>query len=160
VWRVHPDGRQELVSTYRGAAQGWSGAREWRPSSRYFGTRAVWQGTEYAADVDGDAVDLTSFVQPEGDGWAQRRPATWSRVVAVAECEIYELDFRATLQGVPVRVLEVAGGNVRVQLLTDDPEVAGALRAAMVDFGVFEMSGVPGALLAETQLVANQLVAQ
>jgi hypothetical protein len=28
----------------------------------------------------------------------------------------------------------------------------------MVDFGVFEMSGVPGALLTGTQLVANQLV--
>ncbi len=114
---------------------------------------------EHAADVGGDALELTSFVQPDGDGWMQHRPMTWSRVVTIADCEVYELDFRATpLQDVPVRVLEVIDGNVRLQLLTDDPQVAGALNAGMVDFGVFEMSGVPGALLTGTQLVANQLV--
>lgn len=158
VWRIHADGQQERVSTYLGAARGWTGAREWRPASRYYGTRADWQGTEYAADVGGDALELTSFVQPDGDGWMQHRPMTWSRVVTIAECEVYELEFRATLQEVPVRVLEVIDGNVRLQLLTDDPQVAGALNAGMVDFGVFEMSGVPGALLTGTQLVANQLV--
>jgi len=158
VWRIHADGRQERVSTYLGAARGWTGAREWRPSSRYYGTRAVWRDTEYAADVSGEALELTSYVQPDGEGWTQHRPATWSRTVAVTECEVYELDFRAVLQDVPVRVLEVIDGNVRVQLRTDDPEVAGGLGAAMVDFGVFEMSGVPGSLLADTRLVANQLV--
>jgi hypothetical protein len=157
VWRVHADGRQEMVSAYGGAARGWSGAREWRPASRYVGTRAVWNGTEYAADVADEVVELTSFAQPGGDGWAQHRPATWSRTVPLAECEVYELDFRATLQGVPVRVLEVIGADVRVQLLTDDPAVAGRLSAQMIDFGVFELTGIRGSELTDTQLVANQL---
>jgi len=157
VWRIHADGRQEMVSSYGGAARGWSGAREWRPASRYFGTRAVWNGTEYAADVDGEAVSLTSFTQPDGDGWSQHRAATWSRTVDLTECEVYELDFRASLQGVPVRVLEVIDANVRLELVGDDPTVAKQVDASMIDFGLFELFGVPGALLTHTQLVANQL---
>jgi hypothetical protein len=157
VWRIHRDGRQELMSTYGGAARGWSGAREWRPASRYFGTRALWNDIEYAADVTGDAVELTSFTEPDGDGWTQQRPATWSRTVALADCEVYELHFTASLHAVPVRVLEVISADVRVQLVEDDPAVANQLNANMIDIGVFELSGVPGSLLTETQLVANQL---
>jgi hypothetical protein len=157
VWRIHADGTQEMLASYGGAARGWSGAREWRPASRYYGTRALWQGTEYAADVDGEDVALTSFVEPEGDGWSQQRPATWSRVVGLADGEVYELDFSASLQGVPVRVLEVIGGDVRLEVEGDDPQVAEQLGASMIDFGRFELSGVPGALLTQTQLVAHQL---
>ncbi|MEZ3162007.1 hypothetical protein AB1K54_15940 [Microbacterium sp. BWT-B31] len=157
VWRVHADTRQEFVAVYHGAARGWSGAREWRPASRYFGTRAVWNGTEYAADVDEDTVELTSFAAPEGDGWTQHRPATWSRTVSLAECEVLELVFTALYQGVPVRVLRVADANVHLQVVGDDPDVASRLGATMIDFGVFEVGGVPGALLTENRLVANQL---
>ena len=157
VWRIHEDGRQEMLSAYGGAARGWSGAREWRPASRYFGTRAVWNGTEYATDVTGDVLELTSFAPPEGAGWSQQRPETWSRTATVAECEVFELSFGAAFQGVPVRVLEVIDANVRVQVVGDDPGVAKEIHAGMIDFGVFELSGVPGALLTQTSLVANQL---
>ena len=158
VWRIHPDGSQELRASYGGAARGWSGAREWRPASRYHGTRALWHDTEYAADVEDDVVALTSFAEPDGEGWSQRRPATWSREVGLDECEVYELDFAASLQGIAVRVLEVIGGDVRLEIAGDDPEVAEQLGASMIDFGRFELAGVPGALLTQTRLVANQLV--
>ena len=159
LWRIYDDGHQEMVSAYGGAARGWSGAREWRPTSRYFGTRAVWNGIEYAADVAGDSVELTSFTTPQGDGWAQYRDATWSRTVAVGQCDVYELSFDAVLDDAPVRVLEVIGANVRVQLLDDDPEVARRLDAAMIDLGVFELSGIAGSRLTETQLTATHLLA-
>ncbi|MEZ3162027.1 hypothetical protein AB1K54_16040 [Microbacterium sp. BWT-B31] len=155
VWRISADGTQKMMSSYGGAARGWSGARQWRPASRYFGTRAVWRGTEYAADVADGAVSLTSFTELEHDGWSQQRPATWSRVVEVAECEVYELDFRASLQGVDVRVLEVIGSDLRLEIVGDDPAIAEQLHASMIDFGQFELVGVPGALLTQTELVAR-----
>ena len=161
LWRVHDDGRQEFIAAYEGAARGWIAAsgvppvREWHPSSRYVGTRAVWNGTEYAADVRPGDVEITSYVEPGGDGWVQHRGATWSRTLSPNECEVYELSFRAALDGVPVRVLEVTGSTVRAQLLTDDPAVAGRLSAVMVDYGVFEVAGVAGQALTNTQLLAN-----
>lgn len=157
VWRIHADGSQEMVSAYGGVARGWSSAREWRPASRYYGTRAVWGGVEYAADVAGQDVTLTSFVAVEGEGWTQTRPSTWSRSVPVTECDVYELDFAAEYEGVSVRVLEVIGGEVRLQVNSDDVDTVSRLGAHMIDFGVFERPGVSGELLTSTRLTADQL---
>ncbi|MEZ3161992.1 hypothetical protein AB1K54_15865 [Microbacterium sp. BWT-B31] len=41
VWRVHADAPQEFLAVYRGAARGWSSAREWRPASRLRHLRRV-----------------------------------------------------------------------------------------------------------------------
>ena len=164
MWRIHDDGRQEMVLWYAGAARGWVGARGWRPTSRYFGTRATWQAAEYAADViyaaDGAPVDveLTAFAEPAGDGWGQRRAQTWSRTVPIAECEVFEIFFTATIDGVAVRVLALGGPTVHVQLVGDDPEAAERIGASMIDPGVFENPHVPGEKLQQTQFVANQLV--
>ena len=158
LWRIHDDARQEHISTYRGAAFGWTGAREWRPSSRYYGTRAVCGGVEYAADITDEMVELTAYTQaqPAGQGWVQPRPATWSRAVPLADTDIYELAFNARFEDVPVRVLEVSGETVRAELLTDDPAIAEPINANLIDLGVFELTA-NGAQLTHTELVANQV---
>ncbi|WP_314456161.1 hypothetical protein [uncultured Microbacterium sp.] len=165
LWRISDDGQQELLAAYGGAARGWTAlpdqppVEEWHPSSRFFGTRAVHGGTEFAADVHGDQVELTSYVEQTSAEWSPVRVGAWTRTVPLAACDVYELGFTATLGGVPLRVLEQYDGAVRAQLLTDDPETASRLSAVMVDYGVFEVSGIPGTELGDTQLVADQLVA-
>lgn len=164
LWRVTDAGRQEILAVYGGAARGWTAVdgqppvKEWHPSSRFLGTRAVFDGTEFAADVRGDHVELASYIEQTYEEWSQPRLGVWVRTVPLADCTVYELDFTAALRGVPLRVLEEYNGSVRAQLLTDDPEIAGRLSAVMVDHGVFEVSGVPGAELSDTQLLAKELV--
>lgn len=164
LWRISDSGEQEVLAVYRGAAHGWAAlqgqppVKEWHPSSRFFGTRAVHEETEYAADVHDDQVDLTSYVEPASADWSLARQGVWTKTVPLAACTVYELDFTAALGDVPLRVLEEHNGVVRAQLLADDPEVAGQLSAVMVDYGVFEVSGIPGTDLSDTKLLANQLV--
>lgn len=163
LWRISDTGDQELLAVYRGAAHGWTAVenqppvKEWHPSSRFFGTRAVYQGTEYAADIHHDLVELTAYVEQQSGGWSQPRQGVWSRTVALADCTVYELHFTAALSGIPLRVLEEHNGVVRAELMTDDPETAERMSALMVDYGVFEVPGVPGTRLTDTKLVANQL---
>ncbi|MGN7189284.1 hypothetical protein [Microbacterium testaceum] len=164
LWRITDTGEQVILAVYRGAAHGWTAlqgkppVKEWHPSSRFFGTRAVYEETEYAADIRDDQVDLTSYVEPASADWSQARLGVWTKAVQLSACTVYELDFTASLRDVPLRVLEEHNGFVRAQLLTDDPETAGRLSAVMVDYGVFEVSGIPGTDLADTKLLANQLV--
>jgi len=164
LWRITDAGEQEILAVYRGAAHGWTALqgqqpiKEWHPSSRFFGTRAVFEEIEYASDIRDDQVDLTSYVEPASAGWSQARLGVWTKTVPLAACTVYELDFTASLGDVPVRVLEEHNGVVRAQFLTDDPEISGRLSAVMVDYGVFEVSGIPGIDLSDTKLLANQLV--
>lgn len=157
LWRIHSDGRQEMLLWYAGAARGWVGARGWRPASRYVGTRATWQDVEYSADVSGGEVELTTFEDPTDSEWMQHRQATWSRTVPAAQCEIFEIVFSATIGGVPVRVLDVEGATAHVQLVGDDPTQAERIGAEPIDLGIFEKPTVPVQLLADRQLVANVL---
>jgi len=158
VWRIHRDGSQEFISWYRGAALGWDGAHEWRPCSWLVGPRARWRGVDYIADVDGDEVTLTTFKDPDSDGWEQRRYAAWCRVVPLSECEVFEMVFTASLSGVKVRVVEVVSGWACVQLVGSDPEVAKVIHASMIDQGVFQNPRVPVSDLSDTLVVANELV--
>jgi hypothetical protein len=155
LWRIHADGRQEMMLWYAGAARGWVGARGWRPASRFVGPRATWNGGEYAADVSGDSVELTSFQEQADPAWTQHRPQTWSRRVPVAECEISELIFGATVDGVAVRILDVNDGTAEVLLVGDDPADAQRIGADLIDPGVLVNPAVPIASLEEGQLVAN-----
>ncbi|WP_395638159.1 hypothetical protein [Pseudolysinimonas sp.] len=155
LWRIHRDGRQEMMLWYAGAARGWVGARGWRPASRFVGSRATWNDVEYAADVTGDAVELTAFQEQTDPAWTQHRPQTWSRTVPVAECEISELIFGATVNGVAVRILEANGDTAQVLLVGDDPADAQRIGADLIDPGVFVNPAVPAASLENRQLVAN-----
>ncbi|MEO8528375.1 MAG: hypothetical protein ABI435_04795 [Pseudolysinimonas sp.] len=155
LWRIHADGRQERMLWYAGAARGWVGARGWRPASRLVGPRATWNGVEYAADVAGDSVELTTFEEQIDSEWAQHRPQTWSRTIPVAECEISELIFSATVDGVGVRILEVNESTAQVLVVGDDPAEARRIGADLIDPGIFVNPAVPVADLEDRQLVAN-----
>jgi hypothetical protein len=157
-WRITADGQQQLVSVYRGAAEGWAGARTWRPPSRWCGLRAHWHDGEYIADLAEDAVVVTSLTEPpDAAQWSQRRPRTWSRTVPRAQCEVFEYVMTATWRGVPIRVIDTAGPTGRVHLIGSDPDQAALIEAVMIGDGVFESPSVPLAELQDVQLVANQL---
>ena len=158
LWRIHSDGKQECLSQYRGAAQGWAGARGWQRPVQMIGPRATWQGTEYPADVAGNHVQLLTFEDPKSPDWVQSWPLAWARVVNLAECEVFELVGTSTVLGIPVRVLSVTKEGARVQLLNPDPDQARTLHAVMIDPGIFEASGIPVDQLLDTKVVANQLV--
>lgn len=137
-WRIRDDGEQRMLSVYEGAARGWRGATAWRPPSRYVGTRARWQGSEYVADVQGEDVLLTVGSAEQPDGFSSARPNVWMRTVPLRECEVFETVLTSAVDGVGVRVLETDAHNARVELVGDDPVQAERLGAAMVDPGVFE----------------------
>ena len=128
---------------YEGVALGWAGAYQWFPPSPLVGTRAVWQGVEYAADLAGDDTVLTVFSDPESPQWARKRFGAWVRVVPTAECEIFELVAKASWNGVPVRVLEIEDRVARVLLEESDPDVVLRLSTIMAGHGVFIRYGVP-----------------
>jgi len=156
LWRIYENENkpQELISVYRGAAMGWTAARAWSPPGRFVGTRASFQGAEYAADVLGDRVALTSFTDPGAPGWEELRPSAWSRVVPLSGCDVFELFCTAVWSGQRVRVLETAQGTARVQLQDPDPEKARTLGAVMVDPGVFEKPDVPASELSGMSVTA------
>lgn len=155
-WRIRADGEQKRLSHYAGAARGWAGARRWRPPSPIVGTMARWQGNEYYADVRGETVLLTAIGNTGHPGFEQIRPGAWSAAIALADCEIFERVFTASLDGVPVRLLRHSGAQAHVLLLSDDPADAQRLGAGLVEPGVYEMT-VDTTRLMDVQGVENQL---
>lgn len=154
MWRIEADGRQQLVSVYDGVARGWRGATGWSPPSQLVGPQARWQGRELVADPFGEEIELVRGGQHE-PGWDEARPGVWIRRVLRSECELFELVVTATVQGIPVRLLQSDGRQAAVLLLDDDPEAAARLGARSVEAGAFEAVVSHGDLV-DLQAVANE----
>jgi hypothetical protein len=119
------------------------GAKGWRPPTQMVGTRALWRGKEYAADVVGDGVLLTAVGQVDpgdlADASAKEiRPEVWTGAVALEDCELFELMVYATVRGERVRVLDSGRWGARGLLETDEEDRAARLGAELHEPGVFE----------------------
>lgn len=156
-WRLRYDGEQKRLSRYEGAARGWVGAQRWRPPSPIVGTLARWRGGEFFADVVAESVILTSLSDQGPAGFELVHPRVWSATVPLADCEVFERVFTAELDGVPVRLLQNAGGRAEVLLLTDDPMAAQRVGAGLVESAVYELE-VGASRLTNLRGVENQLV--
>ena len=157
-WRVHADGRQELVSVYDGSARGWRGAQAYAPPNHLVGPRARWNGTEYAADVlESGAIELIAVGPDAPDGFTSARPMIWPRQVPAAGCDVVQSPvLQGTWRGTPVRVIDKAGEQVR--LLLQEPTAADVERtgAAEVEPGIFEVEA-PVSELADLNAYVRQL---
>lgn len=63
-------------------------------------------------------------------------PVLWSATAPLSECEVFERNFTAELDGVRVRLLRNTRGAAEVLLLSDDPAVAERIGAGLVEPGV------------------------
>lgn len=157
-WRVHADGRQELVDVYRGAARGWAGAAAYTPPVRMVGPRARWEGVEYAADLlDTETVELVAVGPEAPPGFEPARPMTWVRRVAMQECEsVFTVVLEATWHGVRGRVVDRVGDQARLLLAEPTPDEVRIAAAREVEPGFFETTVLVDELT-DVEGVANEL---
>ncbi len=138
-WRLRSDGEQKVLSRYEGVARGWLNAKQWRRPSSMVGTFARWRGNEFFADVVAETVHLTAITTDGPTGFQPVRANVWSASVPLAETEIFERDYTAELDGVPVRILRTSGQTAELLLLTDDPVSAQRVGAGLVEPAVYEI---------------------
>jgi hypothetical protein len=86
------------------------------------------------------------------------RPSVWRRVVALGEVSLFEVIWICRYQGVPCRLLQRMGDQVRLLILDDDPDRALRLGAEEVDVGTFEAT-VPHDALTQATGTTRQLPA-
>lgn len=148
LWRISADGTQRPVTVYEGAARGWRGARQWTAPVPLVGPRAVWQGTELAADLGMDGtVELIATGAAPPAGFTQARPMVWTRRVAAADCEsVFERQLTCTWRGAACRVVQSTPQEARLVLTTDDAEAVRRLGADEVEPSVFEVTAPVGEL--------------
>ncbi|KGM13534.1 hypothetical protein [Cellulomonas bogoriensis] len=143
LWRLHADGREEVLTAYHGAARGWVGAHQWAPPTHLTGTRVTWSGVELPADlVDpaGDVLELVVLSEDVPQGFEQVRPRVSVRGAHRAECEqVFERVVTCTWKGNPARVIRSGGGTARLLLDTCLPDVARTVDAQEVEPGVYEV---------------------
>jgi hypothetical protein len=151
IWRIHRDGRQDMLTVFLGAARGWDGARGYQPPKALVGPRATWQGVEYAADLtpEGDEVELVAIGPDVPDGFSSPRPMVSTRRVAVGECSVIDRVITAVWRGVRCRVVDQDESQALLLLVTDDPATVERLGATEVEPAVFEVVA-PLAELTET----------
>lgn len=141
-WRISATGEQQGLSTFAGPAMGWRAAKGYFPPLHLVGPRAEWNGLDLPAALvpDSDDVELVHVGRDSApEGFEEGRPQVWRRVVPVAECaRVFELVLTAEVSGVPVRILQRAGAEALVLLLSDDPAAVQDLQAREVEPGVFE----------------------
>ena len=139
-WRIRADGEQKCLSVYQGCARGWRGSTGWQQPSPLVGTRARWQGQEFAADVVEDRVLITLLgaERPAGEDFTEARPGVFVTAVPLADCELFEVQMTGLVNGVRVRLIAADASQARVLLLSDDEAQANAIGASSTEQGVFE----------------------
>ena len=155
-WRIAHTGEQKALSVYDGPALGWRGAPGYFPPLHVVGPRAEWHGLDLpAAFLPEGRIELVHVGdQAPAPEFEQVRPQVWRAEVPLAACDrVFEVVLTATVDGVPVRVLQQAGDQALVLLLTDDPAAAELLGAGEAEPGIFEgvvpagkLEGVEGAM--------------
>jgi len=138
LWRIHADGKQELLSAYAGPAFGWRGTAVFVPPTAMLGPRAVWQGTEYTASwVDPQHIELVMISQEPVDGFEQTRPFIFRRVADAASCDrVFEMSFTAMWNDITCTLIQSNDREAAV-LLHCDPQTAAAVGAVVLEPGVF-----------------------
>ncbi|UYO96678.1 hypothetical protein OED01_13880 [Microbacterium sp. M28] len=156
LWRIHADGRQELVSAYAGPAFGWRSTGVYAPPSMVSGPRVVWNGAEYVASwVDREHVELVATGAEPPDGFEQTRPHVFRRVVAADACErLFEVSFVATWNGVPAHIVQSNAQEAAI-VLAGDASQAGAGAVALEPGLVWRV--VPRSELADVRGTTNEL---
>jgi hypothetical protein len=106
LYRIHGDGREELLATYLNVASGWQPASP--PSflpADVVGTFATWHNTPVPADPLGaDRVVVASPVEREGLRLTER--GVWGGLVSADDlAEVYALRVTASWRGLPVQVV-------------------------------------------------------
>lgn len=161
IWRIHADGRQELVSAYGGPAFGWRSTGVYAPPSMAVGPRAEWGDQEYFASwVDDAHIELVMVADAAPDGFEQTRPRVFRRVVPVDDCtRIFENSFIGKWNSVvPCAVVQATADEASV-LLDVDAARADAFGAVMLEPGVFWKS-VPRVELDGVQATTTEWDAQ
>ncbi|PJJ62098.1 hypothetical protein [Compostimonas suwonensis] len=151
IWRVHSDGREELLAVYTDVSAGWSpvvamtGQTHSLPSD-VLGGFGSWRGSSCLVDTlpDGAAV-VASFTEIPGSGMTLGPRGVWSRTVAAIELtEPHGVRLTAVWRGAPFLVThrwrQDDGLWARLFFLGRDAFEAEALGLEKVDAGVYEAS--------------------
>lgn len=161
LWRIHADGREELITAYANVASGWqpAGSPKFTPSD-LVGVFAEWNGNPVFADIlpNGKAV-IASTTELEGLRLTER--GVWGGVAEPAELEsLHALRVTASWRGLPFQLIRRWKGDDgligRLVYLGRDARAAEAAGLQKMDAGVYEVSAPISELV---DLQAAQLVA-
>ena len=160
LWRVHADGREELLAVYPDVATGWAGpavAPVGTPQprlSRHVGPLAQWHGATLTASVVGTDVVLAATSAPPAElGFEPTAVGRWRRVVPMTEVDaLFELVVTARWNGLEMRVVdewdEQGTQMSHLFYVGHDADLAEGLRLTKLDAAVYETSA-PSAQLSE-----------
>ena len=147
---LHPDRPRRhgaRASRYHGAARGWERAQGYFPPLHLVGPRAKHAGLDLPCSYTADqqAVELVWVGdQQVPDGFEPVRPMVHSRIVPVAECEVFDIALLARWREHRVRILQQAGDEALVVLTPDSAAQAEELGAVEMEPGVYQAT-VPAA---------------
>ncbi|WP_156138803.1 hypothetical protein [Microbacterium mangrovi] len=158
LWRIHADGKQELISAYAGPAFGWRGTGVFVPPTMIPGPRAQWHGAEYAASwTDPGHLEIVTLAETAPDGFEQTRPNVFRRVVEAAECSrIFEVSFTSVWRGAIRCTMLQSNQEQAAVLLHCDAQTAADAGAVALEPGVF-WHLVPQAELTEVSGTTSEL---
>lgn len=145
LWRIHADGREELISAYPNIASGWlpSQPTGMAPSD-VFGVFGTWRGQRVMVDIlPNGATVIASPVQVEGLHLTER--GLWAASVDATEVSsIHTLRLTCTWNGLPFQIIrrwQTENGPVARLLFTGrDSRVAESAGLEKTDNGVYEAS--------------------
>ncbi|MFE7506398.1 hypothetical protein [Promicromonospora sp. NPDC057488] len=157
--RHDPDGSRTHVATYVDVATGWEAAPGSEPlpapqvspkPSPLVGPIAVFEGKNYAADVLPGAGVALCTSEP-ADGFEVTRLGRYRRVVAMGELDdLFEMVMRGTVQGLPVRAVDIVrtqqGPGLWVSYTGHVAVLAEGLGLTKIDAGLYEAAVAPDAL--------------
>jgi hypothetical protein len=167
LWRVHPNGQEELLATYRDIGLGWLGAYGALPiesrvlPSLMIGPLAKWSDVTWPVDLlpDGETVVLASAGEPPMVGFDRTARGYWRRKVPLAEVgDYYDLWLTGTWHGARFRIVHrwEQQGQIRVELfyIGRNADEAESLGLAKLDAGVYAWSA-PVSELIDVQAVQH-----
>lgn len=160
MWRIHADGRQEMVTRFDGMAHGWRGARGYTPPTHMVGPRATVDGVEYPAellDPGPSEVQLVHLGEDLPRGFETARPRVAVRTVPIREVsELRAVQLSASWLDMTVRVLHPGADDALVAV--EQPTVAQVERSRFdeVEPGYYE-GLAPKAELSSTGGVGTEI---
>lgn len=148
LWRVHADGREELIAAYSHVAVGWLSARPGIAlpavpprAPELIGIWADSGGERLLADVLPDGTVILCAPE-EREGMQLSARGVWWREATHAEVErVYAVRIRGTWRGRPVQVVGAERGSsdvVHIVYVGHDAFAAEALGLTKSDAGVYE----------------------
>ncbi len=155
LWRVHADGREELLFAYLNVASGWQPAPE--PTlgpSEVCGVFATWQGSEVLADVLGNGRAVIASAR-ELPGLHLTERGFWGGAVDAARLsDVHSLRLTATWRGLRFQIVKrwMQGEEMIAQLVYIGRDMLAAEAAGLVKMnaGAYEATA-PVAELADLQ---------